>query len=59
VQNPEVEFYVDEAGEHRWRLKGANGEIVAVGEGHTTADDARDAFERIPLLSAAAAEALR
>jgi uncharacterized protein YegP (UPF0339 family) len=23
-----IEFYVDEAEEHRWRLRGANGEII-------------------------------
>jgi uncharacterized protein YegP (UPF0339 family) len=33
-------FYQDNAGEYRWRLKGANGEIIAQGEGHTRLSDA-------------------
>lgn len=36
--------YRDQAGEYRWRLAGANGEIVATGEGHTRAADARRAY---------------
>lgn len=39
-----VEFYEDKAGEWRWRLKGANGEIVAHGEGHDSESDAKRAF---------------
>ena len=31
-----LEIYTDAAGYHRWRLKAANGEIVAVGEGYST-----------------------
>lgn len=30
------EVYEDEAGEIRWRLKAANGEIIASGEGYTS-----------------------
>lgn len=41
----EVEFYVDDAGEHRWRVRGGNGEIVIPPEGHTSERDARRAFE--------------
>ena len=33
---PRVTIYKDHAGEWRWRLTAANGEIVAQGEGHTT-----------------------
>lgn len=36
-------IYVDDAGEHRWRCRTANGETVASGEGHTSARDARRA----------------
>lgn len=42
----EVEFYVDDAGEHRWRVKGANGEIVIPPEGHASEADAVRAFVR-------------
>jgi uncharacterized protein YegP (UPF0339 family) len=38
-------FYRDAAGQHRWRLKGANGEIVGHGEGHTRLADAVRAAE--------------
>lgn len=41
----EVEFYMDEAGEYRWRVRDGNGEIVIPPEGHTREDDARRAFE--------------
>lgn len=34
------EIYTDAAGESRWRMKAANGEIVATGEGFTRAEDA-------------------
>lgn len=39
-----VEFYEDEAGEWRWRVKGGNGEPVATGEGHSSERDAKRAF---------------
>lgn len=39
-----VDFYKDEAGEWRWRLTSKNGEVVALGEGHTTEVDAHRAF---------------
>jgi uncharacterized protein YegP (UPF0339 family) len=39
-------FYRDPAGEYRWRLKGANGEIVGQGEGHPRLADAVRAAER-------------
>lgn len=39
-----VDFYEDARGEHRWRLVAGNGEIVATGEGHASADDARRAW---------------
>lgn len=41
-----VRFYVDDAGEHRWRLEGANNEIVVPPEGHTSEADAKRAFVR-------------
>ena len=38
-----LEFYENEAGEWRWRAKAKNGEIVATGEAHTRARDAKRA----------------
>lgn len=36
-----VEFYIDDAGEHRWRAKAANGRIVATSaEGYGRMRDA-------------------
>ena len=33
-KNPKFEVYTDKAGETRFRLKAANGEIIGVGEGY-------------------------
>lgn len=33
---PKVEIYRDKAGEYRWRLKAANHQVVASGEGYKT-----------------------
>ena len=42
----EFEFYQDRKGEHRWRLKGANGKVIAdSGEGYKTAAGARRGAE--------------
>ncbi len=35
-KNPKFEIYTDKAGEFRFRLKAANGQIIAIGEGYTT-----------------------
>ena len=34
AKNPKFEVYTDKAGETRFRLKAANGEIIATGEGY-------------------------
>jgi uncharacterized protein len=39
-----VEILRSRNGEYRWRLRAGNGEIVASGEGHTTASDAKRAW---------------
>lgn len=39
-----VEVYRDRTGAYRWRLVGANHEIVATGEGHARASNAKRAF---------------
>ena len=36
AKNPKFEIYTDKAGEHRFRLKARNGQIIAVSEGYTT-----------------------
>ena len=40
-----AEVYMDEAGEWRWRVKAANGEIVAQGESYTREHDALRGLE--------------
>lgn len=43
-----VELYRDDAGEHRWRLVAANGEIIAdSGEGYVNRGDCLEMAERI------------
>ena len=34
IKNPKFEIYTDKAGEFRFRLKAANGQIIATGEGY-------------------------
>jgi hypothetical protein len=42
------ELYEDNAGEWRWRLRHANGNIIAdSGEGYTTKDNARNGIESV------------
>lgn len=45
------EVWQDASGEWRWRLVGANGETVAVGEGHSRERDAWRAAERVARLA--------
>lgn len=53
VHEGTVEFYRDEAGECRWRLKAANGEVVAnSGEGFRDMTDAQRAFDTVERLVA-------
>lgn len=33
---PKFEIYKDSQGEFRWRLRAANGEVIANGEGYTS-----------------------
>jgi uncharacterized protein YegP (UPF0339 family) len=33
---PKFEMYTDKAGKCRWRLKAANGEVIATSEAYTT-----------------------
>jgi uncharacterized protein len=51
-----VEFFEDEQGEHRFRIKGGNGEVLATSEGYTRKQDAVRGFWD---LARAAADASR
>jgi len=42
-----LEVYTDKAGQHRWRLKASNGEIVAVSEGYTTRYSAKQSAQKV------------
>lgn len=41
------EIFPDSAGEYRWRLRAANGEIVAQSEGYTSQEGAERAVDGI------------
>ena len=36
MSTPKFEIYLDGNGEHRFRLKAGNGEVIAISEGYTT-----------------------
>ncbi len=44
---PKFEIYKDKAGEFRFRLKAANGQIIATGEGYTTLSACQNGIESI------------
>lgn len=39
-----IEYFADQGGEHRFRIKASNGEPVHTSEGYTSAADARRGF---------------
>lgn len=41
------ELYKDSGGEWRFRLKAANGEVIAVSEGYTSKDGARNGIDSV------------
>lgn len=43
------EIYLSRDGQYRWRLKAANGEIIATSEGYTTKYSARRSAEGIKI----------
>lgn len=47
MKGPRFEVYRDKRDGHRWRLRAANGRIVATGEAHTRKRDAVRACQRI------------
>jgi uncharacterized protein YegP (UPF0339 family) len=46
MADPRFEF-LGEEGDHRWRLRAGNGEIIASGEGFTRPDDALRGVETV------------
>ena len=45
--NPKFEIYNDKAGEYRFRLKAANGQIIAAGEGYKAIASCRNGIDSI------------
>ena len=46
-KNPKFEVYTDKAGEFRFRLKAANGQIIATGEGYKAKKSCLNGIESI------------
>jgi len=44
---PKFEIYIDNAGKFRFRLKAANGEVIAVGEAYESKDGCKNGIESI------------
>ena len=51
---PEFQVFRDRAGEFRWNLVAANGEVVCVSEGYTTRNGAWQGARRIREIASAA-----
>ncbi len=47
LKNPKYELYTDKAGEFRFRLKAANGQIIAVSEGYKAKKSALNGIDSI------------
>ncbi|MEG0912852.1 MAG: YegP family protein [Oscillospiraceae bacterium] len=47
VKNPKFEIYQDKRGDFRFRLKAANGEIIATGEGYTAKSSCKNGIESV------------
>lgn len=45
MDSPRFEIFPDHAGQHRWRLRAANGEIVAQSESYSSPRDAERGAE--------------
>ena len=41
------ELYKDKKGEYRWKLVANNGQTIAVGEGYTTKESAKNGIESV------------
>ncbi|MBQ3964048.1 MAG: YegP family protein [Firmicutes bacterium] len=46
-KNPKFEIYTDKAGEFRFRLKAANGQIIASSEGYTKMASCKNGIESV------------
>ncbi|MBQ9488413.1 MAG: YegP family protein [Lachnospiraceae bacterium] len=46
-KNPKFEIYTDKAGEYRFRLKAANGQIIATGEGYKAKKSCENGIESV------------
>jgi hypothetical protein len=44
---PKFEIYKDTAGKYRFRLKAANGEVIAVGEAYESKDGCKNGIESV------------
>jgi len=49
------ELYKDKKGEYRWKLLATNGQIIAVGEGYTTKEAAKNGIASVKKNAPAAA----
>ncbi len=47
VKNPKFEIYQDKSGEYRFRLKAANGQVIAVSEGYKAIDSCKNGVESV------------
>ncbi len=47
AKNPKFEIYLDKAGEYRFRLKAANGQVIATGEGYKAMDSCKNGIESV------------
>ena len=46
-KNPKFEIYTDKAGETRFRLKAANGEIILASEGYSSMSGCKNGIESV------------
>ena len=46
-KHPKFEVYLDKAGEHRFRLKATNGQVIAVSEGYTSKSGCMNGIESV------------
>ena len=47
MKNPKFEIYLDKAGEFRFRLKAANGQIIASSEGYTKMASCKNGIDSV------------
>jgi uncharacterized protein YegP (UPF0339 family) len=47
MREPVFEWYVDKAGKYRFRLKAANGEMIAISEGYASKEGCVEGIESV------------